>query len=82
MSVNRNSPRFTAHVAAYTVNVAALSGEPQANELMLILSSEVSILLKSAYLKKHWNLASYRLEVVPSELAMALLFCLVTCLQL
>lgn len=72
MSADRNSPRFTAHIATYTVNVAAVSGEPQATELMPVMSSAVSIQPKSAYLQKHWNFASYRPEVTPSELAMAL----------
>ena len=72
MSADRNSPRFTAHIATNTVNVAAVSGEPQAIELMPVTSSAVSILPESAYLQKHWNFASYRPEVMPSELAMAL----------
>lgn len=71
-SVDRNSPRFTAHVATYTVNVAAVSGEPQAIELMPVMSSAISILPESVYLQKPWNFASYRPEVMPSELAMAL----------
>lgn len=72
MSADRNSPRFTVHKATYTVNVAAVSGEPLAIELMPVMSFAVSILPESAYLQKHWNFASYRPEIMPSELAMAL----------
>lgn len=72
MSADTNSPRFTVYVATYTVNVAAISGGPQTIELMPVVRSAVSILLKSTYLQKHWNFASDRPEVIPSELAMAL----------
>lgn len=42
--LNANSPRFPEHTAIHTVNVSAASGEPQAIELMPIMSSGVSVL--------------------------------------